>query len=186
VRYSEDMNNGKKRTVILGIIFLAFLLLAYIENTSFFVYIRDSFANPPLAVILVFIHNLLAVSLTILGMSFYVEIVLTFMPKRKIEYVVLHNPTVFAAVFTVMILIISILRASTLMKGAVDIATLALVILISVPNALVEGYGIFQAIKRTLSKKLTLQGLGAIYLIFFAAAVVEVSFVQLLLWASVK
>jgi len=176
----------KKRTVILGLVFLFFLLLAYIENTSFFVYIRDSFTNPPLAVVLVFIHNVLAISLIILAMTFYVEIVLTFMPKRKIEYIVLQNPTIFAVVFTTMILGISIFRASTLMKGEVNIGSLALVILISAPIALVEGYGIFQAIKKTLSKNLTLRGLGAIYLIFFAAAVVEVGFVQLLLWISPK
>lgn len=180
------MSGKKKRTVILGLVFLFFLLLAYVENTSFFVYIRDSFTNPPLAVVLVFIHNVLAISLIILGMAFYVEIVLTFMPKRRIEYVVLQNPTVFAVVFTVMILVISIFRASTLIKGAVDIGSLALVILVSAPNALVEGYGIFQAIKRTLSKNLTTRGLGAIYLIFFVAAVVEVGFVQLLLWISAK
>jgi len=180
------MNEGKKRTVILGLVFLFFLFFAYVENTSFFVYIRDSFSNPPLAVVFVFIHNVLAISLIILGMAFYVEIVLNFMPRRKIEYVVLQNPTVFAVVFTVMILAISIFRASTLMKGEVDIASLALVILVSVPNALVEGFGIFQAIKKTLSKNLTVRHLGAIYLIFFAAAVVEVGFVQLLLWISVK
>jgi len=180
------MNEGKKRTAVLGLFFLFFLVLAYVENTMFFVYIRDSFTNPQLAVVFVFIHNLLAISLIILGMAFYVEIVLTFMPKRKIEYVVLQNPTVFAAVFTVMILAISIFRASTLMKGEVDIGSLVLVILVSVPNALVEGYGIFQAIRRTLSKNLTIRSLGAIYLIFFVAAVVEVGFVQLLLWISAK
>jgi len=180
------MSGKKKRTVLLGLVFLFFLLLAYIENTSFFAYIRDSFTNPPLAVVLVFIHNVLAISLIILGMSFYVEIVLTFMPKRRIEYVVLQNPTVFAVVFTIIILVISIFRASTLMKGDVDIGSLALVILVSAPNALIEGYGIFQAIKKTLSKNLTLRSLGAIYLIFFAAAVVEVGFVQLLLWISSK
>jgi len=181
------MSEKKKLTVVLGLVFLFFLVLAYVENTSFFVYIRDSFTNPPLAVVLVFIHNVLAVSLIILGMAFYVEIVLTFMPKRRIEYVVLQNPTVFAVVFTVMILAMSIFRASTLMKGEVDIGlSLALVILISAPNALVEGYGIFQAIKKTLSKNLTLRGLVVVYLIFFVAAIVEVGFVQLLLWISAR
>jgi len=180
------MSEKKKRTVILGLVFLFFLLLAYIENTSFFVYIRESFTNPPLAVVFVFMHNVLAISLIILGMTFYVEIVLTFMPKRRIEYVVLQNPTIFAVVFTVMILSLSIFRASTLMKGEVDIGSLALVILVSAPTALVEGFGIFQAIKKTLSKNLTLRGLGTIYLIFFVAAVVEVGFIQLLLWISAK
>jgi hypothetical protein len=180
------MSESKKRTVILGLIFLFFLVLAYVENTSFFVYIKDSFSNPPLAVVLVFIHNVLAISLIILGMAFYVEIVLTFMPKRRIEYVVLQNPTIFAVVFTAMILVISIFRASTLMRGGVEIGSLALIILVSFPNALVEGYGIFQAIKNTLSKRLTTRSLARIYFIFFIAAVIEVGFVQLLLWISVK
>jgi len=180
------MSEGKKRTVLLGLIFLFFLTLAYVENTSFFVYIRDSFTNPPLAVLLVFIHNLLAISLIILGMAFYVEVVLTFMPKRKIEYVVLQNPTVFAVVFTAMILTLSILRASTLMRGEVEVGMLALIILVSLPNAIVEGYGIFQAIRKTLSRTLTTRNLAVIYFVFFVAAVIEVGFVQLLLWISAK
>lgn len=180
------MNEGKKRTVTLGLVFLFFLALSYIENTSFFVYIRDSFTNPPVAVVLVFIHNVLAISLIILAMAFYVEIVLTFMPKRKIEYVVLQNPEVFAVVFTVMIILISVLRASTLVRGQVDVNTLALVILLSLPNGLVEGYGIFQAIKKTLKKTLAMRDLALIYTIFFIAAVVEVGFVQALLWISAK
>lgn len=181
------MNEGKRRTIILGLVFLFFLTLAYVENTSFFVYIQGSFTtNPPLAVVLLFIHNVLAVSLIILGMAFYVEIVLNFMPKRQIEYVIIQNPSIFAVIFTAMILLMSILRASTLITGEIDIGKLVLVILISVPNALVEGYGIFQAIKKTLSKKLTIRSLGLVYLIFFLAAIVEVGFVQLLPLISAK
>jgi hypothetical protein len=178
------MSSGKKRTVLLGLVFLFFLLLAYVENTAFFVYIRDSFTNPLLGVPLLFVHNVLAVSLIILGMAFYVEVVLTFMPKRKIEYVVLQNPEIFAAVFAVMILLISILRASTLVMGQVEVSTLAMVILLSLPAGLVEGYGIFQAIKKTLRKSLRIRDLALIYGIFFVAAAVEVGFVQLLLWVS--
>jgi len=180
------MNEGKKRTVIFGLVFLFFLALSYIENTSFFVYIRDSFTNPPIAIVLVFIHNVLAISLIILAMAFYVEIVLTFMPKRKIEYVVLQNPEVFAVVFTVVIILISVLRASTLVRGQVDVNTLALVILLSLPNGLVEGFGIFQAIKKTLKKTLAMRDLAVIYSIFLIAAVIEVGFVQALLWISTK
>ena len=66
------MSSGKRRTVLLGLVFLYFLTLAYVENTSFFVYIRDSIINLPLGIVLVFIHNVLAVSLIILGMAFYV------------------------------------------------------------------------------------------------------------------
>jgi len=180
------MDPAKKRTLMLGLVFLFFLALSYIENTSFFVYIRDSFTNPPVAIPLVFIHNVLAISLIILAMAFYVEIVLTFMPKRKIEYVIVDNPEVFAVVFTVMIILISVLRASSLVRGQVDVNTLALVILLSLPNGLVEGYGIFQAIKKTLKKTLAMRDLAVIYVIFFIAAVVEVGFVQALLWISTR
>jgi hypothetical protein len=178
------MSSGKKRTVLLGLVFLFFLVVAYVENTSFFVYIRDSFINPPLGVTLLFIHNVLAVSLIILGMAFYVEVVLAFMPKRKIEYIVLQNPQVFAVVFAAMILLISILRASTLVKGQVEVSTLAMVILLSLPTGLIEGYGIYQAIKKTLQKSLRTKDLALIYGIFFVAAAVEVGFVQALLWLS--
>jgi hypothetical protein len=180
------MDARKKRTISLGLVFLFFLLLAYFENTSFFVYIQNSFTDVPLAVMLVFIHNVLAISLIILAMSFYVEVVLTFMPKRKIEYVILQNPEIFAVVFTVMIIFISILRASTLVRGQVDLSTLIIVILLSLPNGLVEGFGIFQAIKKALKKSLKMRDLALIYLIFFVAAMVEVGFVQVLLWISAQ
>jgi len=54
------------------------------------------------------------------------------------------------------------------------------------PNGLVEGYGIFQAIKKTLKKTLAMRDLAVIYVIFFIAAVVEVGFVQALLWISTR
>ncbi len=175
------MNEGKKRTLILGLVFLFFLFLAYGENTAFFVYIQGSFVtNPLLAVLLLFVHNILAVSLIILGMSFYVELVLNFMRKRQIEYVVLQNPNIFAVVFTVMIVVLSIFRAFTLVNREIDFGTLTLVVLISLPNGLVEGFGIFQGIRKTLAKKLTTRSLGFIYSIFFLAAVIEVGFIQLL------
>ncbi len=178
------MSSGKKRTVLLGLVFLFFLILAYVENTSFFVYIRDSFTNFPLGIVLVFIHNVLAISLIILGVAFYVEVVLTFMPKRKIEYVVLQNPEIFAVVFAAMIIVISIMRASTLVTGQVEVSTLAMVVLLSLPAGLVEGYGIYQAIKKTLKKTLQTRDLAVIYGFFFVAAVVEVGFIQALLWIS--
>jgi len=178
------MSSGKRRTILLGLVFLFFLTLAYVENTSFFVYIRDSITNLPLGIVLVFIHNVLAISLIILGMTFYVEVVLTFMPKRKIEYVVLQNPEIFAVVFAVMILLISILRASMLVKGQVEVGTLAMVVLLSLPAGLIEAYGIYQAIKKTLKKSLQTRDLALIYAVFFVAALVEVGFVQALLLIS--
>ena len=176
--------NGAKRTVVLGLVFLLCLVLAYVENRSFFNYMGDVFSNPPLAVLLVFIHNVLAVSLILLGTTFYVGVVLNFMPKRKIEYIVLEHPRIFATVFTAMIILISILRAIMLVYGQVFVNTLALVILLSTPNAIIEGYGIFKTIEKTLKRKMTLKDLAVIYSIFFVAAVIEVGYIQLLLRLS--
>ena len=170
----------KKRTVILGLVFLGLLAFAYVENTSFFGSIGNVFLNPPLAVLFVFIHNVLVVSLILLGMTFYVGLVLNFFPQRKIEYVVLHNPRVFAFVFTLMIIFISILRTSMLVYGQVVLNTLGFVILLSTPNAIIEGYGIFKTIEKTLKIKMNIKALAAIYFIFFVAAVIEVGYVYLL------
>ena len=172
--------NQKKRTIILGLVFLLLLVFAYVENSSFFGSLGDVFLNPPLAVLFVFVHNVLVVSLILLGMTFYVGLVLNFMPQRKIEYVVLHNPRIFAFVFTIMIIFISILRASMLVYGQVLVDTLALIILLSTPNAIIEGYGIFQTIEKTLKRKMTMKALAAIYTLFFVAALIEVGYVHLL------
>jgi len=172
--------NQKKKTVILGLVFLLLLLFAYLENSSFFGSLGNVFSNPPLAVLFVFVHNVLVISLILLGMTFYVGLVLNFMPQRKTEYVILHNPRIFAFVFTLMIIFISILRASMLVYGQVFVNTLALVILLSTPNAIIEGYGIFQTIEKTLKRKMTLKALAAIYMLFFVAALIEVGYVYLL------
>jgi len=172
--------NQKKKTVILGLVFLLLLVFAYVENGSFFSSLGDVFSNPPLAVLFVFVHNVLVVSLILLGMTFYVGLVLNFMPQREIEYVILHNPRIFAFVFTLMVIFISILRASMLVYGQVFVDTLALVILLSTPNAIIEGYGIFKTIEKTLKRKMTMKALVGIYTIFFVAAVIEVGYVHLL------
>ena len=172
--------NEAKRTVVLGAVFLLCLALAYIENVSFFNYLRHAFTSPPTAVLLVFIHNVLAVSLIFVGMTFYVGVVLTFMPKRKYEYVVLEHPRIFAFAYTIMILLISIFRTSTLVNVQVFMENLPLVILLSAPIGIIEGYGIFQTIEKTLKRTMTMKDLAFIYMLFFAAAVIEVGYIQLL------
>lgn len=175
---------SKKRTVLLGVCLLLFLVLASAENIVFFGYSGNLFANPPVAVILVFIHNVLVVSLILLAMTFYVELVLSFFKPRKYEYIVLQHPRVFALVFTFMIILLSIFRASMIVFGTVFISGLATVVLLSLPNGLIEGYGIYLTIQKTLKRSMTMQDLLVIYLLFFIAAMVEVGFIQLLLLIS--
>lgn len=77
--------------------------------------------NAPLDVTLVFLHNVIKVSLIIIGMTFCVELILTFLPKRDIEYVVLHHPCVFAIILTAIILTVSIPTVGTLLPRQVVI-----------------------------------------------------------------
>jgi hypothetical protein len=172
--------NPKKKTVVLGLIFVALLLLAYAENTSFFGTVGDVFANPLIAILFVFVHNVLVVSLILLGMTFYVGLVLNFMADREEEHVIINNPRIFAFVFTLIVIFISILRASTLVYGQVFLNTLFFAILLSTPNAILEGYGLYQTIKRTLNRKMSTKALVGIYSLFFIAAVIEVGYVYLL------
>ena len=58
--------------------------------------------------------------------------------------------------------------------------TLVFVVLLSTPNAVIEGYGIYKTIEKTLKQMMTIRSLVWIYLIFFIAAVIEVGYVYLL------
>ena len=165
---------------MLGAVFLLLLVFAYSENSSFFGSVGDVFANAPLAVFFIFVHNVLVVSLILLGMTFYVGLVLNFMSKNENDYVILNHPRIFAVVFTIMVIFISILRSTNLFYGKVFIETLPLVILLSTPNAIIEGYGIFQTIEKTLNRNMTTKALGGIYLLFLIAAVIEVGYLYLL------
>jgi hypothetical protein len=79
-----------------------------------------------------------------------------------------------------MVIFISILRSSNIFYGKVFIETLLLVILLSTPNAIIEGYGILQTIEKTLKRNMTTKALGGIYLLFLIAAVIEVGYLYLL------
>jgi len=172
----------KYRTVLLGLILLLFIFLAYFENRLFFNSVQRVFLSPLLAVAMVFIHNVLAISLILLSMTFYVDFVLTFMSRRqRYEYVVLEHPTVFALVFTAVILLVSILRTCMLVYGEVLLETLGFVLLVSIPNGLIEAYGIYLTIQKTLKQTISMKDLAVIYGLFFIAAVLEVGVAQVLL-----
>jgi hypothetical protein len=172
----------KTRTVFLGLAFLFFLLLSYVENTIFFQSLEVILSNQFAAVVVLFIHNLLVISLILLGMTFYVNlVVLNFFKREKYGNIVLEHPKTFALVFTIMIVFLSILRGSTLVYGGVTVEALPLILLISTPIGIVEGYGIYLTIEKTLSRKMSMKDLAYIYGIFLIAAIMEVGFVNLLI-----
>ena len=133
---------------------------------------------------MLFIHNVLVISLILLGMTFYVNLVVSnFFKREKYSYIVLEHPRTFALVFTLMIVFLSILRGSSLL-GGVDVEALPFILLISAPIGIVEGYGIYLTIKKTLSRTMSMKDLAYIYGIFFIAAIMEVGFINLLLLVS--
>jgi hypothetical protein len=84
-----------------------------------------------------------------------------------------------------MVVFLSILRGSSLL-GGVDVEELPLILLMSAPIGIVEGYGIYLTIKKTLSRTMSTKDLAYIYGIFFIAAVMEVAFINLWLFFAVK
>lgn len=175
------MFDEKRRTVLLGLAFVFFLLLSYVENNLFFQILGDVLQNQFLAVFMLFIHNILVISLIILGMTFYVNlVVLNFFKREKYSDIVLERPRTFALVFALMVVFLSILRVGSLLGGVI-IEALPLILLICTPMGIVEGYGIYLTIKKTLSRTMSMKDLVYIYGIFLIAAVIEVGFTNLLI-----
>jgi hypothetical protein len=178
-----DLPDERRRTALLGVAFLAFLALSSYENTFFFQTLSTVLQNQLLAVGMLFVHNVLVISLILLGMTFYVNLVmLGFFKREKYAHIVLEHPGTFALVFAAMILFLSILRGSSLL-GGVQVEALPLILLVSTPIGIVEGYGIYLTIKKTLSRAISMKSLASIYGIFFIAAVMEVGFINALIWA---
>lgn len=160
---------------------MAFLAIAYFENIMFFSIVSNFFSNQLLAMLMLFVHNTLAISLILLGMTFYVNLVLlNFFKREKYADILLQHPRIFAAVFTVVVLFLSILRVGRLTYGEIDIAYLPQILLISAPIGILEGYGIYLTISKTLSRTMSTKDLVFIYSIFLVAAAIEVGFINLL------
>ena len=171
----------KKNTVLLGLAFAILLALSYAENLFFFSILSAVLQNQFLAVAMLFLHNILVVSLILLGMTFYVNlVVLNFFKREKHADVVITHPRTFALVFACVVVFLSILRGATLINDGVTFETLPLILLISAPVGLVEGYGIYLTIKKSLSRTMSIRSLGYIYGVFFGASVMEVGFINLL------
>lgn len=176
------MPSPKVNTALLGLAFLILLILSYVENNVFFqAFLQEiDIKNYLLFVTMVFIHNILVVSLILLGMTFYVNLVVSdFFKREKYANIILEYPRTFAFVFAVMIVILSILRGSSLL-GGIDVEALPLILLVSAPVGIVEGYGIYLTIRKTLSREMSMKDLAYIYSIFFIAAIMEVAFINIL------
>ena len=171
----------RKRTVLIGLAFLICLILSYYENAFFFKTLNILSQNQLLLFLMIFINNVSVISLILLGMTFYVNLVVSdFFKREKYAHIVLEHPRTFAIVFTFMILFLSILRGANFFFGGIILEALPSILLVSAPIGIIEGYGIHLTIKETLSRTMTMKDLVYIYGIFLFAAVLEVSFINLL------
>lgn len=176
------MPSERRRLMLLGLALLILLIFSYFENVIFFQTLHTLFQNQLLAFFMIFIHNVVVISLILLGMTFYVNlVVLGFFKGQDYEFVVLEHPRAFAIVFTVVIIFVSILRGSTLIFGQVNVEMLPKILLASVPIGIIEGYGIYLTIKKALSRAISMKDLVYVYGLFLTAAVIEVGFINLLM-----
>ncbi|MCW4001627.1 MAG: hypothetical protein NWE97_00345 [Candidatus Bathyarchaeota archaeon] len=175
------MLEEKYRAVLLGVTFLGLLLLSYIANTALFNTFSALFQNQFLFFSVILLNNLIVVSLILLGMRFYVDlVVLGFFKREKYANVLLEHPRTFAVVFALVVIFLSILRGANLFLGKIIVEALPTILLISAPIGIIEGYGIYLTIRKTLSRTIVIKDLAHIYGIFFIAALIEVGFINIL------
>jgi hypothetical protein len=73
---------------------------------------------------MLYMHNVLTVSMILIGMTFYVNlVVLNFFEREKHADVVISHLKIFAAVFACVIIFLSILRGAILINGRVTLET---------------------------------------------------------------
>ena len=175
------MLNEKHLAVLLGLAFLILLVLSYIVNTTFFNTFNFLFQNQLLVFSIIFINNVIVVSLILLGMTFYVDlVVLGFFKREKYANVVLEHPRIFAFVFALIVLFLSILKGANLFLGRIIVEALPTIFLVSTPIGIIEGYGIYLTIEKTLNRTIAVKDLIRIYGIFLIAALIEVGFISIL------
>ncbi len=175
------MFNERNRTVLLGLAFLILLILSYFANTVFFKAFDVLLQSQLLIFLMISMNNVIVVSLILLGMTFYVNLVVSgFFKREEYAYIVLDHPSTFAIVFAFVVLFLSILRGANFFLGEIMVEALPLIFLVSTPIGIVEGYGIYLTIKKTLSRTITIKDLVFIYGIFLIAAVIEVGIMYIL------
>ena len=127
---------------------------------------------------MIIMNNMIVISLIVLGMTFYVNLVtLGFFKNEKYSNVIIENPRIFALVFSFIVLFFGILRGVNHFFGEITIELLPKMLLLNAPIGLIEGYAVYLAIKKTLNRTLTLRNLFCTFGIFSIAAIIEVCFI---------
>jgi hypothetical protein len=80
-----------------------------------------------------------------------------------------------------LIVFLSILRGATQINGEITLESLPLILLISAPGGIVEGYDVYLTIMKTLGIIMSMRGLSFIYDVFLVASIMEVGFINLMI-----
>ena len=111
-------------------------------------------------------------------MTFYVKLVkYGFFKDEEYSTVIIDNPRIFAIIFSFIVLFLGILRAVNHFFGRITINLLPQILLLNAPLGIIEGYGVYLAIKKTLNQTLNLKNILFIFAILSLAAIVEVGMI---------
>ena len=175
------MFNQKTRISLLGLSFLLLLLVSSVSNTVFMNSLGTLYQNQILVFSMIFMNNVIVISLIIIGMNFYVKLVaFGFFKNEKYSTMIIDNPRTFALIFSFIVLLFGVLRGVNHFFGKITIELLPKMLLLNAPIELIEMYGVYLAIKKTLNRTLTLRNLFYIFGIFTIAAIIEVGMIILL------
>jgi len=176
------MDNPKiNRAILLGGAFLTLLMLSSVANTVFLNSLNALYQNPFLFFSMVFMNNIIVISLILLGMSFYVHLVTSgFFKNEKHSNIILEHPKLFAFIFAFIVLFLGILRGVNQSFGKIAIEHLPAIFLITAPIGMIEGTAVYLTIKKTLNKTINIRSLVCIFGIFVIAALIEVGLLSIL------
>ena len=136
-----------------------FLGLRVRREPVFLHILGDILQNQFSAVGILFLHNSLIVAFILLGMTFYVNlVVLKFFKQEEHTELIITHPRSFAAIFACSIVFLSMIPRATLSNGEITVETHLLILLISASVGVVEGYDICFTIKKTLGRIMSMKG----------------------------
>jgi len=168
------------KAALQGLVSLTILALLYVENVYSFPLLGGVLRRWPLAIAVLFSHNAFTVSAIMLCMSFYTNLkALMLFKGDKYGGAALRHPGAFSAAFAVVIIFTSLFRGASLANAQLQDAPT--ILLVSLPVMVMEGYGLYLAVKSVLTKNVKAKTLLHVYTVFFTAAIVEASLIALTL-----
>jgi len=169
----------RRKVALQGLASFAAITLLYVESVYSLPFLVGVLNIWPLALATIFSHNAFAASAIMLCMIFCTNLTALFKERKcRGAALALRHPGAFSAAFAAVVVLTSLLRGAGLANAQLqDIPTMAL---ISLPVMVMEGYGLYLAVKNVLTKNVRAKTLLQVYTVFFAAAAVEASLITLL------